>query len=36
MKNTVHHIMVYNVLIKPGGADIHPQNGRITRDTRLF
>ena len=33
MKNILHLVMVYKVLIKPGKADICPNNGGTTLDT---
>ena len=35
-KNSFHVVVVYEVLIKPGIANIHPQNGRIQGNMRLF
>ena len=32
MRNILHLVMVYKVLIKPGSTNIHPQKGRIMRD----
>ena len=35
-KNIIHFGVVYEVLTKPGSCDIHPKNGRIHGNTRLF
>ena len=29
MNDILHLVVVYEVLIKPGSADVRPQNGRI-------